>query len=113
MPSCFAPCKRRSKVRRIPLSELTEDANQGKARVVRERGVYADFATERFFRAKAKKEPQRRCAIKSAAINTNNSAIPILIGTAPLRWTFSMNCDLSPKAARKVRTIRGKAKRKL
>ena len=46
MPSCFAPNKRRSKVRRIPLSELTEDGNQGKARVVRERGVYADFATE-------------------------------------------------------------------
>ena len=30
------------KARRIPPSELTEDANQGQARVVRERGVCAE-----------------------------------------------------------------------
>ena len=33
-----------SQTKRIPLSELTEDANHGHARVVRERGVCVQFA---------------------------------------------------------------------
>jgi len=61
MPSCFAPNKRRSKGRRIPLSELTEDANQGHARVVRERGVYAALCDGGRNEISAEVRYQKRC----------------------------------------------------
>ena len=35
---------RKARTQHVPPSELTEDANHGKARVVRERGACADFA---------------------------------------------------------------------
>jgi hypothetical protein len=52
LSSSTKPARFLSKGRRIPPSELTEDANKGHARVVREQGVYADFAIERLEYAK-------------------------------------------------------------